>query len=248
MEREMATAPSLHEGTLARLRNMIVAGVLPSDGRIPERELCERLHVSRTPLREALKVLAAEGLVELLPYRGARVRRLAEAEIRSLFEVMAGLERLAGSLAAARMTAAEISAIEADHYAMYAHYMKRELPGYFRLNQKIHHAIVAGARNPVLALSYTNLDCRLRGLRYSANMAKRDRWGEAMREHEAILDALIRREAEETGRLMYDHILHKCEAACEFVREGASPSVGIDPSLAPDDLLAEKPRAAVREN
>lgn len=219
-------APSLHEDILARLRDMIVEGNISADARISERELCESLRISRTPLREALKVLAAEGLVELLPNRGARVKRLAEEDIRGLFEVVAGLELLAGKLACARISDVELAEIEAAHYAMYAHYMKRELSEYFHFNQEIHRRIIAAAGNPVLAALYANLDSRLKRMRYSANMSKRDRWGEAMREHEAILDALIRRAGDELGEIMYAHILHKCDAACEFARGVDYAAVG----------------------
>ena len=79
---------SLHSDLLSQIRDHIVEGHLEPGSRIPERELCERFDVSRTPLREALKVLASEGLIELLPNRGARVRQFTEADIRNLFELI----------------------------------------------------------------------------------------------------------------------------------------------------------------
>src|SRR3981081_4045014 len=117
---------SLHDETLTRLRDHIVEGNIPDGGRVPERRLCEMLRISRTPLREALKVLAAEGLIELLPNRGARVRRLGEDDLRHLFEVMAGLEALAGRLACERISDAGIAEIERIHYEMYTCYIRRE--------------------------------------------------------------------------------------------------------------------------
>src|SRR5689334_15276811 len=90
---------SLHERVIAGLRDMIVEGELAAGARIPERVLCERFAVSRTPLREALKALASEGLVELLPNRGARVTRLTEQDVEDMFQVMASLEALSGTLA-----------------------------------------------------------------------------------------------------------------------------------------------------
>src|SRR5690606_18579497 len=130
-----------HEEILASLRHYLIEGSLPDGARIPERLLCETMGVSRTPLREALKVLAAEGLVELLPNRGARVRVYNENDIREMFEVMGGLEAVAGRLACERITDAEISEIEKLHYDMYSSYMRRDLPAYFSLNQQIHQAI-----------------------------------------------------------------------------------------------------------
>src|SRR6516225_3036125 len=107
---------SLHDEILNRLRDHIVEGNIPDGGRIPERQLCELLGISRTPLREALKVLAAEGLIELLPNRGARVKQLSERDLAELFDVMAGLESLAGRLACEAITDDEIAEIERLHY------------------------------------------------------------------------------------------------------------------------------------
>src|SRR6202045_689573 len=87
---------SLHDEILTRLRDYIVEGNIPGGGRVPERQLCEMLGISRTPLREALKVLASEGLVELLPNRGARVRQLSEHDLGELSDVLVGLEGLPG--------------------------------------------------------------------------------------------------------------------------------------------------------
>ena len=108
------------------------------------------LNISRTPLREALKVLAAEGLVELLPNRGARVRPLSEQDLGELFDVMGGLEGLAGRLACEHITDAEIAEIERLHYEMYGFYLHRDMHGYFHVNQLIHQKIVEASRNATL--------------------------------------------------------------------------------------------------
>jgi DNA-binding GntR family transcriptional regulator len=212
---------SLHEGLLSRLRDFIVEGHLAPGSRVPERELCLQMSVSRTPLREALKVLAAEGLIELLPNRGARVRRFTEADVRNLFDVVAGLEFTAGRLACEKITDDGISAIEELHYQMYTHYVRRELPEYFKLNQKIHESLVEAANNSILLSQYNSLSALIRQVRFSANLTHRDRWGDAMREHEAMVDALRRRAGEELGLLLFEHIRRKREAACEYLREAA---------------------------
>ena len=210
---------SLHADIVSQLRDFLVEGHLAPGSRIPERELCEKFDISRTPLREALKVLAAEGLIELLPNRGARVRQFSEADIRNLFEVLSGLDFLAGRLACARITDDAIAAIEKLHLEMYTHYLRRELADYFRINQKIHQAIVDAAANPVLSANFTSLNSIVRRLRYSANLVHRDRLGDAMREHEQIVDALKRRSADELGLLMYQHMQGKCDAVCEYLRD-----------------------------
>jgi DNA-binding GntR family transcriptional regulator len=216
---------SLHEEILQGLRRYLVEGGLPDGARIPERLLCETMGVSRTPLREALKVLAAEGLVELLPNRGARVRAFDEKDIRELFEVMGGLEALAGRLACEHITDAEIAAVEKLHYDMYASYMRRDLPAYFELNQKIHQTIVAAARNSVLTSAYTNFSSRLQRVRYNANRENhKDRWGEAMREHEQILDALQRRQGLELSDILFRHLQNKRAAALRYLSDHPSES------------------------
>lgn len=223
---KMASAPvqavlstsgaSLHDEVLSRLRDYIVEGNLADGARIPERELCEKFGISRTPLREALKVLASEGLLELLPNRGARVRALTERDLIELFDVMGGLEALAGRLACEMISEAEIGEIERLHYEMYGCYLRRDLHGYFKFNQTIHHKIVDAARNAVLASTYSGFAGRLRRVRFSANMAReRDRWSEAMREHEAILDALRRRAAQELSDILFQHLRNKRRALTE---------------------------------
>jgi DNA-binding GntR family transcriptional regulator len=213
---------SLHDETLTRLRDHIVEGHIPDGGRIPERQLCEMLGISRTPLREALKVLAAEGLVELLPNRGARVRPLSERDLAELFDLMGGLEGLAGRLACETITDAEIGEIERLHYEMYGFYLHRDMPGYFRVNQEIHQKIVEASRNAALRSTYASLAGRIRRIRYAANFARqRERWGEAMREHETILDALRRRAGSELSDILFKHLRNKRTAAVEHLNEGA---------------------------
>jgi DNA-binding GntR family transcriptional regulator len=212
---------SLHEGLLSRLRDFIVEGHLAPGSRLLERGLCLQMSVSRTPMREALKVLAAEGLVELLPNRGARVSQFTETDVGNLFDVVAGLEFVAGRLACEKITDDGIAAIEQLHYQMYTHYVRHELSEYFKLNQNIHELLVKAADNSILLSHYDSLNARIRRVRFSANLVPRDRWSDAMREHEAIVDALRRRAGEELGLLMFAHMRNKREAACEYLRGAA---------------------------
>ncbi|ACB97080.1 GntR family transcriptional regulator [Beijerinckia indica] len=212
-----ASSPSLHAEVLARLRDHIVEGKIAEGARVPEKELCALFGISRTPLREALKVLASEGLIELLPNRGARVRPLDVKEIRELFDLMGGLEALAGRLACENLTEEEFLRIEAAHHEMYGCYLRRDLSKYFKYNQDIHRMIVEAAHNSVLAATYAAFVGRLRRLRYSANLDRhRDRWGEAMREHEAILDALRRRAPQDLSEILFHHLRNKQIAAVEY--------------------------------
>ena len=212
------TAPigraSLHDELVERLRELIVESTLEPGARVPERELCERFAVSRTPLREALKVLASEGLLELQPHRGARVTRLTAADLDEMFPVMGALEALAGELACAQITEAEMAEVRALHYQMVLHATRGELPEYFRLNQRIHEAIMAAARNPTLARLYRGLAGRARRARYLANMSK-PRWDQAVAEHEVILAALEKRDGAALGRVLKAHLRNKCETVKE---------------------------------
>jgi len=184
--------------------------ILPGDG------------IGTEIIAEALKVLAAEGLVELLPNRGARVRQLSERDLAELFDIMGGLEGLAGRLACENITDAEIAEIEGLHYEMYGFYLHRDMHGYFRVNQLIHQKIVEAARNAALQSTYASLAGRIRRVRYAANFARqRERWGEAMREHETILDALRRRAGSELSDILFKHLRNKRTAAVEHLNEGA---------------------------
>jgi DNA-binding GntR family transcriptional regulator len=211
---------TLHEKVVAKLRDLIVEGELAAGSRIAERELCERLGVSRTPLREALKVLASEGLVELLPNRGARVVEPTEADVENMFQVMGALEALSGALACRHITEAELAEISALHYQMLAHYARRQLPDYFRLNQAIHEAIMEAARNPVLKATYLGLATRIRRARYVANMSE-ERWAAAVAEHEALLKALVARDGEAAARILKAHLDNKSEAVRGNLGDGA---------------------------
>src|SRR6201981_3981797 len=211
---------SLHGEILSRLRDYVVEGNLAEGARVPERQLCEMFGISRTPLREALKVLAAEGLIDLLPNRGARVRQLSRRNLEDLFEVMGGLESLAGRLACETITDEEIAEIERLHYQMYGYYLHRDMHNYFLVNQRIHERIVEASRNETLRATYANFAGRIRRVQYSANFArKRARWAEAMREHEMILDALRRRAGSELADVLFHHLRNKRAAAVEHLDE-----------------------------
>jgi DNA-binding GntR family transcriptional regulator len=202
------SARSLTDSTAARLRHMIVDHHLPPGTRLREQALSEAFGVSRTPLREAFKILAGEGLVDLLPNRGARVARVSLQQIEETFQVLAAAEGLAGELAAAKATEAEVAEVRALHYAMVAHYQRGDREAYFRLNQAIHKAIVAIAANTVLAQWHSSLNDRVRWARFSANMPP-ERWRKALAEHEEILGALARRDGAALAGLLRGHLMNK---------------------------------------
>jgi DNA-binding GntR family transcriptional regulator len=211
---------SLHDQLRERLRTLIIEGELAPDSRIDEKALCERFGVSRTPLREVLKVLATEGLVVLLPNRGARVAGFDIDDLTEAFPVMGALEALAGQLAATQATDAEIAAIEALHNVMRIAYGERDLRRYFDLNQRIHAAILACARNNTLAHLYGQVSAKIRRARFSANLSDA-RWAEAIAEHDQMLAALKARDGIALAHVLQLHLEHKFKAVTEALKDTA---------------------------
>jgi DNA-binding GntR family transcriptional regulator len=195
----------LHGNAVAALREMIVSGRLAPGARLKEVELCSVLGVSRTPLREAIKVLASDGLVLLLANRSAVVAELDLAGCEALYEVVIVLEELAARLACARITDAEVQHVASLHEAMVAHHTRGELAEYFELNQQIHGAVVQASANPVLIDTWSRLNHQVRRAKYLPNVLGRTRWPEAVREHEAMLTALRARDGERLASLVRPH-------------------------------------------
>jgi DNA-binding GntR family transcriptional regulator len=205
---------ALHEALAERMRALIQEGEIAAGERINERALCERFGVSRTPLREALKVLAAEGYVRLTPNRGASAAALTVEDLEEAFPVMGALEALAGELACANATEAELADILALHAEMRARWREGDRPAYFRLNERIHLAIAEAAKNPTLAQMQRSLDGRVRRGRYQANIGRR-RWDQAMAEHEEIAAALVQRDGPRLAETLRRHLANKLAALRE---------------------------------
>jgi DNA-binding GntR family transcriptional regulator len=209
---------ALHEQVAQRLRPMLVEGRIAPGAKLNERELSELLNVSRTPLREAIKMLAAEGLVELLPNRGAVAVQLGEQDILDTFEVMAGLEAQAGELAAERITPQELAEIQAMHFEMLATYTRRDLSAYYALNARIHDAISAAAKNPVLAQVYNQVNARLQALRFRSNQDG-EKWKRAVKEHDKMIEALAAHDGKAMRDVLLTHLRHKREVVLEQMHE-----------------------------
>jgi len=199
---------SLHDELTERLRTLITRGDLAPGEKVPEKDLCKQFGVSRTPLREALKVLASEGIVTLRPNRGAMVSALTAEELEEVFPVMGALEALSGEIACKRITDREVQAIRKLHEAMVQHWKNGELQPYFRLNQRIHEAILEATRNDTLKSIYRGLSGRILSARYIANMSPA-RWAKAVEEHEAILKALDARDGARLSKILKAHLANK---------------------------------------
>jgi DNA-binding GntR family transcriptional regulator len=206
----------LHDAVIEHLRSFIVEGMLEPGKILNERELCEMLGISRTPLREALKVLASEGLIDISPNRGASVSKMSEAELRETFEVMSGLEAFSGELACERITAAEIAEIKALHYAMLACRSQNDLAGYYSRNQAIHDKINEAARNTALRQIYITVNRRLQALRFRSNF-QIPKWDSAIHDHDEMLKALDARDGKRLSAILRQHLLEKRDAVLQVL-------------------------------
>jgi DNA-binding GntR family transcriptional regulator len=212
---------SLHDEVALRLREMLVEGRIAPGTKLNERELCALLSISRTPLREAIKLMAAEGLVDLLPNRGAVAVRLSETDVVHAFEVLAELEGVSGELAAQRITEIELAEIHALHYEMLACFTRSDLSGYYRLNARIHAAINSAAKNPLLSKTYREINARVQSLRFRTNQ-NTPMWKLAMKEHGQMLDAIVVRDSGAARRILVEHLLRKRDVVLDLMRSGAT--------------------------
>jgi DNA-binding GntR family transcriptional regulator len=208
----------LHNELADRLRYMIVEGELAPGEKLAEKELCSQFGVSRTPLREAMRVLATEGLVLLTPNRGCTVARLTLADLDEAFPIMGALEALSGELACRHITDAEVARIRELHERMVRKYEAGALRDYFKLNEQIHQLILTAARNPTLAQMQLSLAGRVRRARYMANMSPA-RWARAVAEHEKILEVLAARDGKRLAVLLKEHLANKLQTVKEALTE-----------------------------
>mgnify|MGYP001286522011 CR=1 FL=1 len=218
--RRAVPPPPLAEMAVDRLRDMIIYGDLAPSARLIEPELSEKLGISRTPLREALKLLAVEGLVMLRPNRNAIVAPLDATELTHLFEAEGCIESFAARLAAERMTAADLRRLRGFQERIEALQGAGALEEYFAINQKIHRLIVSGAKNPALVDAHDRLLGRLARARYFA-LGAQGRWKESVLEHREILTAMEARDGETAQRLFVQHVGRTGEvvaAACASPR------------------------------
>jgi DNA-binding GntR family transcriptional regulator len=204
-EIETTNRAGLVEKVADYLREHIVMDHFQPGQRLPERTLADQLKVSRTPMREALKTLAAEGLVVISPHRGAVVADVSPADIQEKAYVLSVLEQAAAELACVKATDDDIAELQALHFEMKAAFLRRDRQNYFRLNQEIHNRIVSLSGNASLVEIHGNLSRQLYRVRYLSNQ-KNDKWSIAMAEHEAIMAAMEARDVERIGRELRNHL------------------------------------------
>ena len=187
------------------LRNEIVAGRLKASHRLVEQELATQLAVSRVPLREAFRILAAEGLIAITPHRGAMVSVLSDDELTQLFAVRAGLEAMAARAAAQARSPMRADAMQLAIERMRRDVGKRDLAGYYSQAAEFHNLLMEASGNLVLVKLYNQIKTQFR--RYQAAMARVPKLpAQSIREHELIVAAIQKRNPEAAAKAAEHHI------------------------------------------
>lgn len=201
---------SLHDQVVEQIRDLIIEGHLEPGHRIDEAALTTELGISRTPFREALRTLAAEGLIEIRPSRGSVVRKLTAEEVHGMLELQAHLEGLAGRLACERATDAEIAELLDIHERMIDLYDARDRLPYYKLNQTFHTRLAEITGNEALTETQRVLQARLKRIRFIGNRQP-DFWKAAVQEHEEMADALRARDGNRLAETMERHLMNTWE-------------------------------------
>lgn len=211
----------LHQDAVAVLRRLILSGELPPGERLREVVMSERLGMSRTPVREAFRTLAAEGLVDLLPNRSVVVSEVNVEDSVDVFAVLGAMEALAGQFACYRMTQAQIDELTELQQTLEREFQMADRVGYTDTNRRIHELLVEGSGNTSLILAWRMILPRAERARTLNNLDRR-RWGEAVNEHRAMLDAIIARDGPRLSTLMQEHFDNGSESMSK--RKTTAPS------------------------
>jgi DNA-binding GntR family transcriptional regulator len=212
---------SLHQEVAGTLREQIFAGLLAPGSFLDESALCESLQISRTPLREALKVLTAEGLLRHEPRRGCFVNEVTEQDLDDIFPVIALLEGRCAYEAARRATDADLAALATLHERLNGHARAGRINDYYATNFAIHEAIILLANNRWLAMAIADLRKILKLARLQQLHAP-GRLTQSLSEHMTVYAALQSRDSEGAEAAMRTHLLRQREALRDLTRNQRS--------------------------
>jgi DNA-binding GntR family transcriptional regulator len=216
MHSEPIVRRSLHDEVASRVRDMIIEGSLEPGARIYETQLCQTLGVSRTPLREALKTLASEGLIELVAARGAVVKRFSPKDVRDMLDVLAVLESFAARLACKEASDDQIAELRALHDRMAAFFKANNRLEYYKLNQDFHSGVLRLSGNAALQSAHVAIQSRLKRIRYIGNSEPR-KWKDAMAEHDEMIRRLEARDGDGLAAVLARHMEHTWERVKEIL-------------------------------
>jgi DNA-binding GntR family transcriptional regulator len=202
---------TLHEEIANNLRELIMSGELQEGDKIKEDELCSSMGISKTPLREALRVLSVEGLIRLVPNRGSFVSTPTFEEIREMFDVMSVLEGVCARAAAAKMGAKDLATLEKLHERLEENYRRKAQREYIRINNQYHAFVQELAGNRTLNQIVNGLRQKILLYRYqSLNLP--ERFAQSIQEHRDLLEAFRKKDPKKAETLMRRHLKKQCDA------------------------------------
>jgi DNA-binding GntR family transcriptional regulator len=197
---------ALYQEVAERLRQRIYAHELPPGSWVDEQAIAEQYGISRTPLREALKVLASEGLVTLKPRRGCYVTEISEQDLDDIFPLMAILEGRCAAECVRKMTPGDLESLEAIHAELEANSKAGRIEGFFEANQRFHSEIQIVAGNRWLTLVIQDLRKVLKLTRLHS-LTIEGRLAQSLKEHRKIMQAIKAGDADAAEQAMHDHLL-----------------------------------------
>ncbi|MCB2169043.1 MAG: GntR family transcriptional regulator [Deltaproteobacteria bacterium] len=202
---------SLESQVSYRIREMIRQRVLTKGQKVKERELCEQLGISRTPVREALRTLKSEGLIDIIPNKGAFVSEPSIENIKEIFEVMTLLEGEASRLAAQRITDQELEKLEAIHQELKHRHAEKNSEKYLAANNRYHQYIRKLAKNQILYELIQSLQDKI-FLYRTQQLNKLGRFDQSIKEHDKLMKAFRKKDAGAAERAMKNHLKNQEEA------------------------------------
>ncbi len=202
---------TLHEEIANNLRELIMSGELQEGDKIKEDELCSSMGISKTPLREALRVLSVEGLIKLVPNRGSFVSTPTFEEIREMFDVMSVLEGICARAAAEKMSAQDLATLEKLHDKLEKNFKRRAQREYIRINNQFHSFVQEMAGNRTLNQIVNGLRQKILLYRYqSLNLP--ERFEQSIQEHRDLIEAFRKKDPKKVETLMRRHLKKQCDA------------------------------------
>ena len=200
------------------LRDAILTGKLVPAERLMENQLAEKLGVSRTPVREALRMLELENLVELVPRKGAQVLDMSEKDITNILEVRSALEGLATSLACKKMTKEDLQQLKNMEVDFEKAVAENDVEHFVDIDEDFHDLIFAATENDKLINIFRNL--RIQLYRYRMAQAKNNETSMStiVAHHRSIIRAIENHDAEEGASIAQGHIKYQTESILRFVR------------------------------
>jgi DNA-binding GntR family transcriptional regulator len=208
---------TLHEEIANNLRELIMSGELQEGDKIKEDKLCSSMGISKTPLREALRVLSVEGLIRLVPNRGSFVSTPTFEEIREMFDVMSVLEGVCARAAAEKMGEKDLAALEKLHKKLEENHRRKAQREYIRINNQYHSFVQKLAGNRTLNQIVNGLRQKILLYRYqSLNLP--ERFAQSIQEHRDLLEAFRNKDPKKAETLMRRHLKKQCEALEKLAR------------------------------